>query len=116
MPSDALGSGLAAIVGNIEAAHGDTTLVNGVVVSGASWAMAQPGRVQMFLQEDLEGKPAYDVTFPASVIGAPWNLKGGSSVVRVAYGWRGSVVMIESSGVSDVAAEVTALVFLAPGK
>jgi len=113
---DALGAGLAAIVNNLEAAHGDTTLVNGVVVAGAMWAQAQAGRVQMFLSEDLEGKPAYDVTFPATVTGAPWNLKGGSSVVRQAYGWRGSVQMVEENGVSDVGAVVRALVFLAVGK
>ncbi len=63
---DALGSGLAAIVATIEGAHGDTTLVNGVVVQGALWAEAQAGRVQMFLSEDLEGKPAYDVTLVAA--------------------------------------------------
>src|ERR1019366_6505689 len=113
---DALGGGLSALVANIEAAHGDTTLVNGVVVAGALWAMAQPGRVQMYLAEDLEGKPAYEVSFPAAFVGAPWNLRGGSSVVRSAYGWRGSVVMIEESGVSDVGAAVQALVFLSVGK
>jgi hypothetical protein len=114
--TDLLGAGLAAIVGNLQVAHGDTTLVNGIAVSGAMWAEAQAGRVQMFLSEDLVGKPAYDVTFPASVTGAPWNLKGGSSVVRSAYGWRGSVQMIEENGVSDVGAVVRALVFLAVGK
>jgi hypothetical protein len=113
---DALAAGLAAIVGNIEGAHGDTTLVNGIAVNGALWAMAQAGRVQMYLQEDLAGKPAYDVTFPATVLGAPWNLTGGSPVSRPALGWRGSVVMIGAASLSDDAVVVRALVLLSVGQ
>ena len=110
-----LASALAQVVDNLLSVQGDTTVVNGVTISGALWAMAQAGRTQAFLQDDLAGKPAYEVTLPRQVLGVPWNLRAGSAVARPSLGWRGSVVGIQADGLGDEAAVVHALVLLSSG-
>jgi hypothetical protein len=70
------------------------TQVKGIGVT-ASWTEAQPGRIQMFLDEEHWGKPAYEVRFTLAVLDKPYLLTNGAEVLRTDLGWRGVVRHID---------------------
>jgi hypothetical protein len=70
------------------------TQVNGEEID-ASWTEAQPGRAQLYLDEEHWGKPSYFIRFPIAALDAPFSLANGSEVLRTDLGWRGVVRHID---------------------
>ena len=73
---------------------------------------AEPGRIQIFLDENEWAQPAYDVQLPASVLSASYSLKNGSFLVWQKHGWRAIVRRIDGPGLQDADLEITALAVL----
>jgi|ERR1019366_2441181 hypothetical protein len=109
---DALGAGLAALVGNIESAHGVTTLVNGTrFPGGAGWGEAAASRVTMYFGETLLGRSIYEVVFAgAGVLSAPYLLAYNSELTWVVTGWKFVVKKINLDTVNDTVVGVSCLV------
>ena len=46
----------------------------------ARWHLAQPESIQTYLPEHLWARPVYEVTFPPSVLNAPYSLRNDDPV------------------------------------
>lgn len=92
------------------AARGTPTRVNSGDEVPAVWCRAQPGRVQMFLGETLEGVAAYEAALPAGVLGPPFALKIGDELTWLSTGWRGKVRALDAIDVRGRIVAVVAIV------
>jgi hypothetical protein len=104
-----IGDALADIAAFEVAAQGTPTRIKGQVVN-AIWTRAQPGRVQMFLGETLEGVAVYEVGLPASVLKAPICLRIADEMTWISTGWNGVVRGLDASDATGTVTEVSAIV------
>ncbi len=93
---------------------GTPTLINGNLLN-ALWERAQPGRVQMFLGETEWSEPAYEVSLPATALGAPVLAAAGSSITWISAGWSGVIRALDISDMQGTVVRVTAIVQLVSG-
>ncbi len=92
-------------------AQGTPTQINSQTTNTVGvWGRAQPGRVQMFLGEAIEGVAAYEVALPACVLKAPYALKMGDELTWLATGWRGKVRALDATDVRGTIVAVVAIV------
>lgn len=85
------------------ARRGQATTVSGASPNTqAIWQEAQPGHVATFLDELDWQRGVFIVQFVPGVLGAPWLLKHGSSVVHVRRGWKTVVRHIDEFDPADV--------------
>ncbi len=89
-------------------AYGTPTLVNGETVP-AIWSRAQPGRVQMFLNDTTWAQPGWEVKLAPSALEAPVSLSLGDTLTWLATGWQAVVRGLEVDDLQGVPGLVTAI-------
>ncbi|HLV80732.1 MAG TPA: hypothetical protein VKT32_10635 [Chthonomonadaceae bacterium] len=93
--------------------RGTPTLLNGQTLN-ALWEPAQLGRAQMFLAQELWGKPYFEVKFPATVLAAPYSLQAGNNVTWIARGSLGVIRQVIPEESDGEVVQVTCLVEFIP--
>jgi len=87
--------------------EGALTTINGANPTKAVWTEANTARVQLFLRENELTVSAFDVHFPASLLG---QVAIDDEVKRLSDGWEGVVRDVVPHPVQESFAAVTVLV------
>lgn len=95
------------------AVYGTTFSINGHNIDGGS-NQAEYGRVHQYLQDSELTLPAYEITFPASVLNSPYNLHLNMEIVNTITGWKLAVRNIDAPTHGNTINQVHVVAILIP--